>query len=54
MNKQTDKTVYDFEMCADYDELKATLRAINHLEYELIGVTQDTRGIYTLFFRRPA
>lgn len=44
--------LYDFELCADYEELKATLKAINHCGYDLICVTQDHRGFYTVFFRR--
>lgn len=47
------KVIYNFELCADYEELKATLHAINHLGFDLISVTQDGRGVYTLFFRRP-
>ena len=47
------KGIYDFELCAEYEELKASLHSINHLGYELICATQDHRGAYTLFFRRP-
>ena len=46
--------VYDFEICADFDELKATMQSINYNGYDLISVTQDHRGFYTLFFRRFA
>lgn len=46
--------IYDFELCADFDELKATMKAINHCGYDLISATQDYRGFYTVFFRRPA
>jgi hypothetical protein len=47
-------TFYDFELCAEYEELKASVHSINHLGYEIICATQDHRGVYTLFFRRPA
>ena len=33
--------IYDFEICADYEELKATMESINHHGYDLISVTQD-------------
>lgn len=48
------RCLYDFEICADYDELKATLKSINHCGYQLVSVTQDHRGFYTVFFRRCA
>lgn len=46
--------IYDFEICADYDELKAVMENINYHGYDLITVTQDGRGFYTVFFRRRA
>ena len=46
--------IYDFELCADYEELKATMESINYHGYDLISVTQDHRGFYTVFFRRRA
>lgn len=46
--------IYDFELCADYEELKATIESINYHGYDLIAVTQDQRGFYTVFFRRRA
>lgn len=48
------KCVYDFEICAEYEELKLTLHTINTCGYDLISVTQDVRGFYTVFFRRPS
>lgn len=48
------RNLYDFEICADYEELKATISAINHCGYQLISVTQDSRDFYTVFFRRSA
>lgn len=46
--------LYDFEICADFEELKATKQSINYNCYDLISVTQDHRGFYTVFFRRRA
>lgn len=46
--------IYDFELCADYEELKAVMEYINYHGYDLISVTQDGRGFYTVFFRRRA
>lgn len=46
--------IYDFQICAEYEELKETLDYINRHGYDLITVTQDTRGFFTLFFRRRA
>lgn len=48
------RSLYDFEICADYDELKATLEEINHCGYQLVSVTQDHRDFYTVFFRKCA
>lgn len=48
------KCVYDFEICAEYEELKLTLHTINTCGYDLISVTQDARGFYTVFFRLPS
>lgn len=44
--------VYDFEICADYEEMKNILGYINRCEYDLIAVTQDSRDFFTIFFRR--
>ena len=46
--------VYDFQICAEYEELKQTIDYINRHGYDLITVTQDTRGFFTVFFRRRA
>lgn len=48
------RNLYDFEICADYEELKATLSVINRSGYHLVTVTQDHRDFYTVFFRRIA
>lgn len=37
-----------------YEELKITMDSINRHGYDLIAVTQDHRGFYTVFFRRRA
>lgn len=46
--------VYDFELCADREELKQTMAEINRHGYDLISVTQDLAGMYTVFFKRRA
>lgn len=45
--------VYDFQLCADVDELKQTMGYINSCRLDLISVTQDASGVCTVFFRRP-
>ena len=45
--------VYDFQLCADAEELKQTMGYINSCRLDLISVTQDASGVYTVFFRRP-
>ena len=44
--------IYDFQICSEYEELGAALECINRCGYDLISVTQDQRGYYTVFFRR--
>ena len=46
--------VYDFQFCAECEKLKETLDYINRHGYDLITVTQDRQGVYTVFFRRRA
>lgn len=46
--------VYDFELCADMSELKQTIATINRRGYDLVSVTQDRHGVYTVFFKRRA
>lgn len=46
--------VYDFELCAGLEELKQTISTINRRGYDLISVTQDIAGVYTVFFKRRA
>lgn len=43
--------VYDFKLCADVEELKQTMEYINRHGYDLISVSQDGTGAYTVFFR---
>ena len=44
----------DYERCSNDNELKRIIAYINRHNYELISVTQDPEGIYTVFFRRNA
>lgn len=46
--------VYDFERCRSEAELAATIEFINYHGYDLITVTQDAAGVFTVFFRRRA
>lgn len=46
--------VYDFELCPTLDDLKNTIHTINRRGYDLISVTQDLAGMYTVFFKRRA
>lgn len=46
--------IYDFELCADREELKQTMAEINRHGYDLISVTQDLAGMYTVSFKRRA
>ena len=46
--------VYDFEFCADQEDLHRVMNHINRYGYDLVSVTQDPSGIYTVFFRRLA
>ena len=46
--------VYDFEICADVEELKKTMDYINRHGYDLISACQDGTGVYTVFFKRRA
>lgn len=46
--------VYDYVLCATQDELQKSLDHINRHGYDLVSVTQDLSGIYSVFFRRRA
>lgn len=46
--------IYDFEICADVEELKKTMDYINRHGYDLISACQDGTGVYTVFFKRRA
>lgn len=46
--------VYDFERCRSETELAVTMEYINYHGYDLISVTQDAAGVFTVFFRRRA
>ena len=38
--------------CENIDDLHRVMETINRNQYQLISVTQDSRDIYTVFFRR--
>ena len=44
--------ICDFERCENIDDLHRVMETINRNQYQLISVTQDSRDIYTVFFRR--
>lgn len=46
--------VYDYEVCDGRRELEKMMDAINRHGYDLVSVTQDLTGVYTVFFRRRA
>lgn len=48
------KWVYDYERCADLQELRFVMQTINMGQYQLVSVTQDSEDIFTVFFRRCA
>ena len=44
--------IYDFAFCKSHAELEDVMLKINHFCYDLVSVTQDASGVYTVFFRR--
>ena len=46
--------IYDYELCNNHAELQKVMDHINHHGCDLISVTQDGTGVYTVFFRRRA
>lgn len=46
--------VYDYEICDGRRELEKVMNTINRHGYDLVSVTQDLTGVYTVFFRRRA
>lgn len=44
--------VADYERCSTPQQLREIVEIINRYQYQLVSVTQDPNGIYTVFFRR--
>lgn len=44
--------VVDYETCENEERLRAVIGEINRMRHTLISVTQDSRDIYRVFFRR--
>ena len=44
--------IIDFELCETSDDLRRVLDSINRMRYQVVSVTQDGSGVYTIFFRR--
>lgn len=53
-NFLTNWFVYDYEICEGRRELNQVMDTINRHGYDLVSVTQDLTGVYTVFFRRRA
>jgi len=46
--------VYDYERCDSIAELEKVIDDINRHGYDIVGLTQDIEGVYTVLFRRRA
>lgn len=44
--------VCDYERCSTLEEVALIMDTINRCQYQLVSVTQDSKDIYTVFFRR--
>ena len=53
-NFLADWFVYDYEKCDTGRDLRKCINEINRRGYDLVSVTQDRTGIYTVFFRGRA
>lgn len=44
--------ITDFETCENMQQLEEVMSIINRNQYQLISVTQDSKDIFRVFFRR--
>lgn len=44
--------IHDYERCSDLQQLRFVMENINRSQYQVISVTQDPEGVFTVFFRR--
>lgn len=44
--------VADYERCEGITQLQNVMEIINRNGYQLVSVTQDSRDVFTVFFRR--
>lgn len=44
--------VADYEKCETDEQLQVIMDTINRCQYQLISVTQDSRDVFRVFFRR--
>lgn len=44
--------VTDYETCETIEQLETVMATINRNQYQLISVTQDSRDVFRVFFRR--
>lgn len=50
--RKTVRYIHDFETCANLDELKRLIYQLNCSGGQVVGVSQDQNGVYTVIFRR--
>ena len=44
--------ITDYEVCDNDEQLLSVMDAINCCQYQLISVTQDSKDVFRVFFRR--
>lgn len=44
--------IADYEICEDDAQLRSVMDIINRNQYQLISVTQDSKDVFRVFFRR--
>lgn len=46
--------IMDYETCESIQELETVMDTINRCQYQPISVTQDSKDVFRVFFRRCA
>ena len=44
--------IMDYETCETMGQLETVMATINRNQYQLISVTQDSKDVFRVFFRR--
>lgn len=44
--------ITDYETCETIEQLEVVMSTINRNQYQLVSVTQDSRDVFRVFFRR--